>query len=140
MLMTNAPIAYSWLSPSQVIASSADGNKLIMCIPANLNAPYEFTGVFVSTNCGDTWSLTPLSQTNGSGWVASSADGKTLMASGTGFGYYGLPTLLFDQFRHVMDYQHERENRARVTCSADRRSNGRRWRRDFIDPNPFSRL
>jgi hypothetical protein len=117
MLMTNAPITYAWLSPSQVIASSADGNKLIMCIPANPNEPYEFSGVFVSTNCGNTWSLSSLPQTNAWGWVASSADGKTLMASGTGF-YNPIPLCISTNSGTSWTIN-SNENWAGVACSAD---------------------
>jgi hypothetical protein len=74
MVMSNAPSMYGATYPNQVIASSADGNKLILC-----DATYPGNGVYISTNSGNTWNLTSV-QTN-LFFAASSADGKTLMAS-----------------------------------------------------------
>ena len=114
MLMTNAPTTYGWASPSEVIASSADGNTLIMCISEN---SFTNAGVYLSTNCGSTWNLTSLPQTNGWGWVASSADGKILMVSGTGF---GAPCPLCISTNSGATWTiNTNENWAGVACSAD---------------------
>ena len=76
---TAAPAIGSWNSPSQCIASSADGNKLVLCVLPSLFSSDPCL-IYVSTNFGDTWNLAP---TPAGRWnfVASSADGNTLLAS-----------------------------------------------------------
>jgi hypothetical protein len=70
--LTNAPSFYGWNSISKYIASSADGKKLVYGMP---DGP-----IYTSANSGDTWTLTPAP---GNSWsfVASSADGNTLLAA-----------------------------------------------------------
>jgi photosystem II stability/assembly factor-like uncharacterized protein len=74
---TNAPLVYSIGSPSQYIACSADGTKLVLCVP--LDSGYHPGPIYVSTNSGDTWNLT-LAPTNVWGFVTMSADGNTIVA------------------------------------------------------------
>ncbi len=82
MVMTSAPSCYGgFVSPSQYIASSADGNKLVMSVSTENGAPYL---IYTSTNSGMTWNLAPVPGTNWT-YVALSADGKTLMAAGFGW-------------------------------------------------------
>lgn len=78
-LATGAPVIYyPVVSPSQYIASSADGNKLVYCIPPGSDSGPG--SIYVSTDSGDTWTLT---SAPGGPWfaVASSADGNTLLAA-----------------------------------------------------------
>lgn len=113
--MTSAPPTYSFLSPSQYIASSADGNTLIM-----RGSPYNSLGViYISTNAGDAWSLTSLPDTNWT-FVASSADGKILMGS-TGSGLqFGLSSALYISTNSGTSWTtNTSEDWAGVTCSAD---------------------
>jgi hypothetical protein len=79
---TAAPVIGSWDSPSQFIASSADGNKLVLCAPSSLNfdGPTPPTLVYTSTNFGNTWNPAPM-PANYWNFVASSADGNTLLAT-----------------------------------------------------------
>jgi hypothetical protein len=73
---TNAPPIYSFFSPSQFIASSADGNKLVLAETASgFGIPPQ---VYVSTDFGDTWNST-LMLSNDPVFVASSADGNTIV-------------------------------------------------------------
>lgn len=78
---TNAPAITSWTSPSQFIAASADGTRLVLCVPSEgdiiLNPNPGF--IYVSTDSGDTWNQTS-APSNYWGYVASSADGKTIVA------------------------------------------------------------
>lgn len=77
MQATGAPVIYyPMVSPSQYIASSADGNKLVYCIPPGEGNAGE---IYVSTDCGNSWNLTSAPNEP---WlaVASSADGNTLLA------------------------------------------------------------
>lgn len=80
MQMTSAPPSYAYASPSQYIASSADGNSLVLRVSPSQNPSFIYT----STNSGNTWTFTSLPETNWS-FVASSANGKTLLASAGGF-------------------------------------------------------
>jgi hypothetical protein len=74
---TNAPLCYSFLSPSQYIASSADGTKLVLCLLEDVyNNP---SPIYISTNSGDTWSKTS-APSNEWAFVTSSADGNTIVA------------------------------------------------------------
>jgi hypothetical protein len=74
-----APAVDSWGPRSQFIASSADGNKLALCV---LSAPdNSFLGqIYLSTNFGDAWNPST-APTNHWNFLASSADGKTLLAA-----------------------------------------------------------
>lgn len=84
MQVTGAPPSYSSVSPSQYIASSSDGNKLVMAVSGLDIGPSQLPNqLFTSTNSGDTWNLAS-AVSNYWDFVASSADGKTLMASGVG--------------------------------------------------------
>jgi photosystem II stability/assembly factor-like uncharacterized protein len=71
MQVTSTPSRYGSLSPSQYIASSADGKKLVYA------GSYE--QIYISTNSGDSWNLTSAPNNP---WlaVASSGDGNTLLA------------------------------------------------------------
>jgi hypothetical protein len=63
--------------PSQEIACSADGNKLVLAsITDTNNNPGP---IYTSTNAGDSWQLTS-APANYWGYVASSADGSTILA------------------------------------------------------------
>lgn len=80
MLAAGAPVIYyPVVSPSQYVASSADGNKLVYCIPPGTSGSGSGS-IYVSADAGDTWTLT---SAPGEPWlaVASSADGNTLMAA-----------------------------------------------------------
>ncbi len=80
---TSAPPFYSFFSPSQYIASSADGNKLVLAVTASgFGTPPQ---IYVSTNFGDTWNLT-LTLSNELDYVASSANGKILVGVPLGAG------------------------------------------------------
>jgi hypothetical protein len=75
---TSAPPFYSIFSPSQYIACSADGNKLVLAVTASgFGTPPQ---IYVSTNSGDTWNLS-LTLSNELGWVASSANGNILVGA-----------------------------------------------------------
>lgn len=66
-----------WAIPSQEIASSADGEKLILALFSDINnSPGP---IYTSTNAGDSWELTT-APSNRWSFVASSADGNTLLA------------------------------------------------------------
>ncbi len=73
----NAPPLHATTSPSQYIASSADGKKLIYALPFDVSG--NPGSIYVSTNSGDTWNPTAAPSNN---WysVASSADGNVLLA------------------------------------------------------------
>jgi hypothetical protein len=75
---TSAPAIGEWNSISQYIASSADGNKLMLCVLPSYNPAQG--QIYISTNFGDAWNLT---SAPGNYWnfVASSADGNTLLAA-----------------------------------------------------------
>lgn len=75
--VAGAPSVYGWASPSQYIASSADGKKLIYCVPSNT---YSQPGIYVSTDSGNSWNLTSAPYDEWWLAVASSADGNTLLA------------------------------------------------------------
>lgn len=77
-----APAIGSLDSPSQCIACSADGNKLVLCVLPAVFPPYNPAQdlIYVSTNFGDTWNPTS-PPTNNWNFVASSADGNTLLAA-----------------------------------------------------------
>ena len=77
ILLTNAPTLWGIFSPSQYIASSADGARLVMCSPGYPNYVPGF--IYVSTNSGDSWNATSAPSNNWNS-VASSADGKILIA------------------------------------------------------------
>jgi hypothetical protein len=111
--MTNAPSASVWI-PVQTIAASADGNRLILCLGGN------DAGVYVSTNSGTTWNLTSLPQAAW-GFVASSADGQTLMAaSGLGTEYSAPPGPLYISTNSGASWTtNASENWTGVACSAD---------------------
>jgi hypothetical protein len=80
---TNTPVLYSYESPSQYIASSADGNKLVLAVTASgFGTPPQ---IYVSTNFGDTWSLS-LTLSNELSYVASSANGNILVGVPVGSG------------------------------------------------------
>lgn len=116
MQMTSAPPSYSFISPAQYIASSADGNKLIYSV-----APIDnFNLIYFSTNSGNTWSLASLP---GSYWtyVASSADGQTLMAaSGAEVAIASTPGPLFISTNSGASWTtNTSENWAGAACSAD---------------------
>jgi len=113
MLMTNAPPSYALISPSQVIASSADGNRLVMSVAPESDAP---SLIYTSADSGNTWNLAPLLSSDW-GWVASSADGKTLMASGSGFG--ASCPLCISTNSGASWTINTSENWAGVACSAD---------------------
>lgn len=112
MQMTSAPPTYSFVSPSQCIAASADGNRLIMSV-----APSEGQNlVYTSTNSGATWNLSPLAPNDWS-FVASSADGKTLMATTTGL---SVPGILDISTNFGASWtSNTNENWTGVACSAD---------------------
>lgn len=75
--LTNAPALWSWVSPSQYIASSADGKKLFYAVTSDIN--HNPGPIYISTNSGDSWNPTS-SGSNFWGYVACSADGNTLLA------------------------------------------------------------
>lgn len=71
---TNSPTISGFISPSQPIATSADGTKLV-CAQSGVNVG----PIYVSTNSGETWNLT--SATNNEwGFVGMSAEGNKIMA------------------------------------------------------------
>jgi photosystem II stability/assembly factor-like uncharacterized protein len=72
----------SLLSPSRVIASSADGNKWVAGFTRTDNGP---SPIYTSTNSGDSWTLTSAPSNS---WlsVAMSADGSKIVAVGSSFG------------------------------------------------------
>lgn len=72
----SAPPLYTIVSPSQYIACSADGNKVVLAVTESSfgTPPY----IDVSTNGGDTWNLS-LTLSNEWGYVASSANGNILV-------------------------------------------------------------
>jgi len=73
---TNAPAIISgYLSPSQYIASSADGTKLALCAPQSDDG----SPIYVSTNSGDTWSLTS-APSNSWEFITMSANGNMIAA------------------------------------------------------------
>jgi hypothetical protein len=77
---------YSIISPSQYIASSADGNKLVLAVPASgFGIPPK---IYVSTNFGDTWNLS-LTLSNDPVCVASSANGNILAGVPSGISQNG---------------------------------------------------
>jgi photosystem II stability/assembly factor-like uncharacterized protein len=76
MQITPPPISWEGGSSSQVIASSADGTRLV----AAFNSTFGLVcPIFISTNSGATWAATSAPSNN---WtcVASSADGTKLVA------------------------------------------------------------
>jgi hypothetical protein len=76
-LRTNVTL-FGIASPSQYIASSADGTKLVLCLPSPENN-YSPGPIYVSTNSGETWNLTSASS-NQWQFVAMSANGNMIMA------------------------------------------------------------
>lgn len=84
---TNSPLFAELVSPSQYIASSADGNKLVLAVSAmsyGSPSPY-YNQIYVSTNFGDTWNLT-FASSNQWQYVASSANGNILVGVPLGSG------------------------------------------------------
>jgi len=79
---TNAPVIYEISSPSQYIASSADGNKLVLAVTVSFGTP---AWMYTSTNSGDTWNRM-LTLSNEWQYVASSANGNILVAAPYGSG------------------------------------------------------
>lgn len=80
---TNAPIVYSVVSPSQYVASSADGNRLVLAVTASgFGTPPQ---IYISTNGGDAWNLSS-TLTNELDYVASSANGNILVGVSFGSG------------------------------------------------------
>ncbi|HSY43790.1 MAG TPA: sialidase family protein, partial [Candidatus Acidoferrum sp.] len=76
----NAPEINSFPVPSQLIAASADGTRLVLCVPSEGDINNSSPGfIYVSTDSGDTWNLTS-APSNFWGFVTSSADGKTIVA------------------------------------------------------------
>jgi hypothetical protein len=113
--MTNAPSSYDFLSPSQYIASSADGSRLILAVTGSDAAPYL---IYTSADSGNTWTL---AQVPGKAWnfVTSSANGKTLMVSG--FGQFE-PSSLYISTNSGASWTSNsvpNENWAETACSAD---------------------
>jgi hypothetical protein len=78
---TNAPGINSFPSPSQLIAASADGTRLVLCVPSEGDIIHGLSPgfIYISTDSGDTWNLTS-APSNYWGFVTSSADGKTIVA------------------------------------------------------------
>jgi hypothetical protein len=74
---STAPFIGGFGTPSQAIASSTDGSKLVLALLADSHG--NPGPIYISTNSGDTWELTtaPSNQWN---FVASSSDGTTLLA------------------------------------------------------------
>jgi hypothetical protein len=77
--LPNSPFLGGATSLSQEIASSADGNKLALAV-------FGFGQIYTSTNAETTWNLATIPNFDWS-FIASSADGKTLVATpGGAFG------------------------------------------------------
>jgi hypothetical protein len=75
--LDSAPLDGGSATTSQDMACSADGNKLVLgLITDTNNNPGQ---IYTSTNAGDSWQLTS-APSNNWGYVASSADGSTLLA------------------------------------------------------------
>jgi hypothetical protein len=111
-VMTTAPPSYSFASPSQYIASSADGNRLLM-YAAQPGGNQGF--IYSSTNSGATWTPTSLPESSWS-FVASSGAGQTLMAAAGGF----VSGPLFVSTNAGASWTtNSSENWAGVACSAD---------------------
>ena len=87
-LDSTAPFIWGITSPSQFIASSADGNKLVLAL-SDSDEHGNPGQIYTSTNSGDTWQLSgaPSNQWQS---VASSADGNTLLAVPGFDGWFGL--------------------------------------------------
>jgi hypothetical protein len=115
MQMTSAPPCYAINPLGQCIASSADGNRLIFSESPASGGRY----IYISTNSGNTWSLTPIPESYGL-FVASSADGQTLMA-GTGLppGYSASDSLFISTNFGASWATNASENWTGVACSAD---------------------
>jgi len=78
---TGTPLGPSSLvSPSQVIASSADGNKWVVGFTGTFDGP---SSIYTSTNSGDSWTLTSAPSNS---WlsVAMSAEGSKIVAVAVG--------------------------------------------------------
>jgi hypothetical protein len=90
---TNAPNIYSIGSPSQYIASSADGTRLVLCVPWDINR--NPGPIYISSDSGDTWNLTS-APSNIWGFVTSSANGKTIVAVPAGVAQSGTICLSTD--------------------------------------------
>jgi hypothetical protein len=77
----SAPGINSFSTPSQLIAASADGTRLVLCVPSEGDITRNFSPgvIYTSTNSGDSWNLTS-APSNYWGFVTSSADGKTIVA------------------------------------------------------------
>jgi hypothetical protein len=92
---THAPLLSSYTSPSQFLAGSADGTRLVLCVPSVGDLENLSPGpIYVSTDSGDTWNLTS-APSNFWGFVTSSADGKTIVAV-RNFGQYSAICLSTD--------------------------------------------
>lgn len=74
---TNAPIIGGIISPSQYIASSADGTKLALCMLSDIHNNPGL--IYVSTDSGDTWHPTS-APSNAWQFVTMSANGNTILA------------------------------------------------------------
>jgi hypothetical protein len=77
MRITNGPAIGGTTIPSRVISSSSDGTKLFWA-----PQPTSASGIYVSTDSGDTWTLTGAPALAWSR-VVSSADGTTVLAART---------------------------------------------------------
>lgn len=78
---TQTPLGLSELdSPSQVIASSADGKKWAVALAGNFDDPFP---IYTTTNSGDTWTLTG-APSNRWEYIAMSADGSKIAAVAMG--------------------------------------------------------
>lgn len=111
---TNAPFILSLVSPSQYIAASVDGTKLILCIPwdgSNNPGP-----IYVSTDSGDTWSRTS-APSNDWGFVTSSADGNTIVA--VPYSYQSGTICLSTNGGETWTTNSPIENWGAIACSAD---------------------
>ncbi|HTR41771.1 MAG TPA: sialidase family protein [Pseudomonadales bacterium] len=84
---TNTPYFAELVSPSQYIASSADGNKLVLAVTASTygTSPQSYDEIYISTDFGDSWGLAQ-TVSNTLNFVTSSADGKILAAVPLGSG------------------------------------------------------
>jgi hypothetical protein len=82
--ITPPPILWPGKSSSQVIASSADGTRLVAAFYGDAN--YNGCPIYISTNSGATWTVT-IAPSNNWNSVTSSADGTKIVAlAGSAFG------------------------------------------------------
>ncbi len=75
---------FGLISPSQIVASSADGNKWVVGFTGGVGSPCP---IYTSTNSGDSWTLTS-APSNEWVYVAMSADGNKIVAVAIGGSLY----------------------------------------------------